>query len=246
MTGAIFRTMVAGAIAMAATQSLAAQMNPGDTIFIPGSTAESAPHTTGAIVQDELLNSDILYIPAGQNTAAAGLEVHNRVVRSAADGTMVFMPRVDFGFNITSSLLLVDRIEMFGFGDYEIDASYRTDLEGDRGPTTGTRSANGETLDFTFEFPLLLSNLFQGPHESSYHFALATDATGYQNTGAMSVYARSVEGDFSSYRFDVFGLAVPRDAPQHPDPAPVPLPASVLLLLSGLGATYRLRRTSKG
>lgn len=245
MTGAIFRTMVAGIIAVTAAPSLAAQLDPGDTIAIPGSTAASAPQTTGAILQDALVQSENVYIPEGQDFAAAGFSVHNRVVRSAADGTMVFMPRIDFGFNITSSILLVDRIVMFGFGDYEIDASYRTDLEGDRGPTTGARSGSGNTLDFAFGFPFVISNLFQGPHESSFHFALATDATAFENTGGMSIYARATESEFSTYRFDVYGLAVPTEAPPPP-PAPVPLPASVLLLLSGLGATFGLRHGPKG
>jgi hypothetical protein len=165
----------------------------------------------------------------------ARFEVQNRVVESAVDGTMVFMPRILFGANVTTGNLLVDRVEMFGFGDFSIDASYRTDGLGDRGPTFASRSADGETLDFTFGFPLVINSLVGGVLEESYFFALKSDATAFENTGRISIFARAEGDDFNTYRFDVGGLAVPTVVPL---PASLPLLASVLI---GAFGVVRLR-----
>lgn len=224
----------AATLALGSSALQAATLNPGDSIFVPGSTVASQPELGGAVVQDNIISSNFVRIPAGLPFGAS-FNVQNRVVESAVDGQMVFAPRIRFLTNISFGNMLVDRVVMSGFGNFDIDASYRIDGLGDRGPTTGSRSADGDILDFGFDFPLVISNLFAGVHEESYFFALKTGATAFENTGRLSIFARAQGDDFNTYRFDVAGLAVPVDAP-------VPVPAPIFLMLSGLAAFLGLRR----
>ncbi|WP_299785091.1 hypothetical protein [uncultured Marivita sp.] len=208
----------------------AATLAPGDSILVTGTTAAANPELAGVVIQDTIVSTPNVGVP-DLPFLFARFEVQNRVVRSAVDGTMVFMPRILFGANVTAGNLLVDRVEMFGLGNFAIDANYLTDAPGDRGPTTASRSADGETLDFGFGFPLVINNLFSGVREESYPIALKTDATAFENSGQISIFARAQGDDFNTYRFDVSGIAVPV----------VPLPSPLLMLLSGLGLMVGLR-----
>lgn len=231
-------SMMAGILAILATGLNGATLDPGDSIMMPGATGVTAPQTTGTILQDDILSTNFVSIPPSFPLLGASFDVQNRVIESGVDGTMVFMPRLFFGVNTTSGNLLVYRVEMYGFGDFGIDAFFRTDLPGDRGPTSGSRSADGDMLEFSFGFPLVISNLIQGPHEESYFFALKTDARRFENTGRLSIFARAQGNDYNTYRFDVGGLAVPVLAP-------VPLPASGLLLFGILAGIFGLRHLGK-
>jgi hypothetical protein len=224
---------VATTLWIGALSAQAAPLAPGDNIFVTGSTAVSHPETTGVVLQDSILSTPNVGVPA-LPFQFARFEVQNRVVESAVDGTMVFMPRILFGSNVTDGNLLVDRVEMFGFGGFSIDATYRTDGLGDRGPTFASRSADGQTLDFTFGMPLVINNLVGGVVEESYFFALKSNATAFENTGRISIFARAQGDDYNTYRFDVGGLAVPTAVPL---PASLPLLASVLLAGLGLART---------
>ena len=76
----------------------------------------------------------------------------------------------------------------------------------------------------------MIGNLAGEVTEESYPFALKTDATSFENSGRLSIFARAVSDDFNTYRFDVGGMAVPTDIV-----SPIPLPASFVFVLSGLG-----------
>lgn len=221
---------------LAAACPQAATLDPGGMIVMPGSTAASNPELAGTVLNDNLLSTSLSYVPDGQQTLFAYFKVQNRVTRSALDDTMIFGPRILLGANVTAGNLLVDRVEISGFGSYAIDASYRTDGLGDRGPTSATRSADGNVLDFAFNFPLTISNLFQGTHEESFFLSLKTDARAFENTGRLSIFARAAGDEFNTYRFDVGDVAVPIDPP-----SPVPLPASAVLMLAGLALLARFR-----
>jgi hypothetical protein len=224
-----FHTTIASAallLGLAAAPAGAATLAPGDSIAMTGTTYADHPELAGPVVQDAVLTGDNVGVPS-LPFLFARFDVSNVVVESATTGGLVFAPRILFGSNVTGGNLLVDRVELFGFGDFAVDASYRTDGPGDRGPTTASRSADGDTLAFDFGFPLVVSNLFAGPHEESYFLALRTEATAFDNTGRVSLFARAAGDDFETYRFDLGGLAVPM--------APVPLPATLPLLLGAFG-----------
>ncbi len=238
MTVAVF-VLVAG---LSGTEAQAASLTPGDTILVTGSTAASHPELVGIVQQDTILRTNTRQIPPEANPLVnfADFEVQNRVTQSNADATMIFGPRILFGRNVTSFPLLVNRVELWGFGSFAIDASYRIDDVGDRGPTFGARSADGQTLTFEFGFPLFVNNLFAGPQEESHFFSLKTDATAFENTGRLSIFAEAagdpVQG--REYRFDVGGLAVPSEM------SPVPLPTSLpLLAIAACGLTLLRRRS---
>ena len=223
----------ASALTLLAGVASAATLAPGGTIPMPGTTAAANPELAGVVIQDSVVSTPNVAVPA-LPVNFARFEVQNRVVESAVDAAMVFAPRILFGSNVTAGNLLVDRVEMTGWGSFGIDAFYRTDGLGDRGPTFGSRSADGDQLTFDFGFPLVISNLFAGPQEESHFFALKTDATAYENRGRVSIFARAAGDNFNTYRFDVGGIAVPALAP-------VPLPAPLLFLISGFAALAGLR-----
>ncbi|XDA98403.1 PEP-CTERM sorting domain-containing protein [Sulfitobacter sp. LCG007] len=225
-------TVLAFASGLAVADADAATLAPGDTILMNGSTAASHPELGGVVQQDQMLVTNEQQVPpeAAPFFNFADFNVQNRVVRSDADGTMIFAPRIMFSRNVTPYPLLVNRVDIWGFGDFEIDATYRTDGLGDRGPTNGSRSAGGDMLSFDFGFPLFINNSFVGPQEESYFFSLKTDATKFENTGRLSIFATAL-GDpvpGREYRFDVGGLAVPTAVAVVPVPASLPLLAIAL------------------
>ncbi|MGB3553016.1 MAG: hypothetical protein WBA25_00065 [Jannaschia sp.] len=207
---------LAGAVPLAA----------GDTVFLPGTTVAAEPGLGGTVINDNIV-SDFIGLDAN-GFFGIGVDIQNRVVRSTLDGSLIFMPRVLTTFNNSGGNFLVDRMTLFGFGGYDVDVNYRTDGLGDRGPTSATRSGDGQDLIFDFGFPLVGSNLFQNPREDSLFLSLNTDERAFSLTGRISVFARHIDYPGQTYRFDYGGIAVP---------APVPLPASFLLLLAALGGT---------
>ncbi|MBL3705797.1 hypothetical protein GI582_24125 [Sulfitobacter sp. BDSS02] len=233
-----FKECLAAAVFVAVlggTAAVAAPLVPGDTIMMPGSTAASNPDLVGSVVQDSIPMTNTRQVPPGSNPLVnfADFEVQNRVLRSDADGNLIFAPRILFGRNVTPFPLLVNRVEMWGFSDFAIDASYRVDDVGDRGPTTGSRSADGQTLSFDFGFPLFVNNLFAGPQEESYFFSLKSETSSFANTGRLSIFAEAVGDPVQGrvYRFDVGGLAVPTTTV-------VPLPASMVMLIGAIAALF--------
>ena len=232
--------VIAAVVGFGTTQIVAATLAPGDTIALPGSTLASNPELAGTIINDNVLTSNAVGLPANSNFVVR-LRAQNRVVRSNTDGTLIFAPRIREDIMISQGPFLIDRVVLTGFGAYDIDASFRVDDEGDRGPTSASRSANGDVLSFGFGFPLpITSSLFGAPpSEESYFFSLKTDATAFQNTGRISIFGRAAGDDFNTYRLDVAGLAVPTE---HV-PA-VPVPATAVLIISGLCLIAGLRRGS--
>ena len=145
-------------------------------------------------------------------------------------------PRLSTSFNNTGSTFFVDRLEFYNFGAFDVDVNYRTDRLGDRGPTQATRSLDGNTLTFDYDFPLVGSSITPNPLESSFFLSLNTNATEFSLDGRISAFIRYIGASGTeTYRFDFDNIAVPIQAQ-------VPIPAPILLFLSGLGLIVGARR----
>lgn len=229
-------SLLAAAIAVAGSITQAATLLLGGTSSVTGTTAAADPELPGTVENDDILTS-FLRIPDPGSPFGVGFDIQNRVIESDTTGTLNFGPRILFGANITVGNFLIDSLQLYGYGDFETDVAYRTDGLGDRGPTFAERSADGEMLNFGFGFPLVVGNLVQSIKEESYFLSIKTNATHFENTGRASILGRHIAHPGQTFRLDYSGLAVPALAP-------VPLPASVLFLLGGLGALFGLRRRS--
>ena len=212
--------------------AVAATLSPGGMIMVPGTTVAAQPVLGGTVINDDVQTQ---FIDIVSPFFAIGTDVQNRVVRSSTDGTLIFAPRILTVFNNTGANFLVDRMVLTGFGDFAVDAAYRTDGLGDRGPTNASRSADGNTMTFDYGFPLIGSNLAPNPQESSYFLSLNTAATAFTLEGRISIFARQLDHPGETYRFDFGNIAVPAVAA-------VPLPASWLLLASALGMVGLAKR----
>ena len=232
-------TLLATVLSLGLSAANAATLNPGGSTAVSWTDVGASPELAGAVVNDDTLDIPATRIPDPDSIFFVDFDIQNRVTASDADGTMIFGPRILPTANVSGSFFLVDSILLYGFGDFATDVAYRTDGPGDRGPTFAERSADGEALTFDFGFPLASGNLVGQVRETSFHLSIKTDATGFENTGRASIFGRSLDYPDLVVRLDYDGLAVPVAVP------PVPLPASILFLLGGLGGLLSLRRARR-
>ena len=230
-------TLLAGAIGMAASMSHAATLDAGGSTFVTGTTAAAEPQLAGTVQNDNILTTPLLRVPDPDSIFFVGFDIQNRVVQSNTDGTMIFGPRIRFVANVTGGNFLIDSLELFGYGDFATDVAYRTDGIGDVGPTFAERSADGERLSFDFGFPIVVGNLVESVKQESRFLSIETNATHFENTGRATIFGRHIDYPGQTFRLDYAGLAVPTVAP-------VPVPASLLFMLSGLGVLFARRRRS--
>ncbi|MGB3246067.1 MAG: PEP-CTERM sorting domain-containing protein [Sulfitobacter sp.] len=227
--------LLVGAIGLAATMGQSATLTPAGSTFVTGTTAAADPQLVGLVQNDNDLTAPFLRVPDPSSIFFVGFDIQNRVTRSDTDGTMIFGPRIKFAANVTGGNFLIDSLSLHGFGDFSTDVAYRTDGAGDVGPTFADRSADGETLNFDFGFPLVFGPLVGSVNQESRFLSIKTEATHFTNTGRASIFGRHVDYPGEVFRLDYSGLAVPAVAP-------VPVPASYLLMFGGLGALLGLRR----
>lgn len=230
-------TLLAAVIGLAANMVQAATLSLGGATNVTGTTAASDPELPGVVVNDNILTAPFLRVPDPDSFFFVGFDIQNRVVESNTEGTMIFGPRIRFGANVTGGNFFIDSLRLSGYGDFETDVAYRTDGLGDAGPTFANRSVDGDVLNFDFGFPLVVGNLVQSVKQESHFLSIKTNATHFENTGRASIFGRHIDYPGLTFRLDYAGLAVPTVAP-------VPLPASVLFLLGGVGALFGLRRKS--
>jgi hypothetical protein len=204
----------------------AAPLLPGGVIFPAGDTTVTAPNTNGVVQNDNLISFSF----GISHLFDVGGDVQNRVVESSSLGTMVFAPRIRDTFNIAFPSFEIFGFRLDGYAGWDTDVGYRTDGLGDKGPTSVSRSADGDLLTFRYGDPLLISGIAPGPQQESLFPYIVTDAPSYELTGSMTILGRnSAAEDDSIYSVKLTGLAVPTAGP-----ATVPEPSALLLLGSGL------------
>ncbi|MBM1220978.1 hypothetical protein JQU17_16605 [Ponticoccus sp. SC2-23] len=215
----------------------AATLIPGDTVIMPGTTAASNPEVAGATLATQQLfwNSypqPSLFIQGGVHEVS--------VQRSDVTGGTIISHTLTNWINTATDVMLIDGFSITGYAGFDTDVSYRTDLAGDRGPTTAERSADGDTLSFNFFQALNVGYLVQQVREDSFPVSILTDANSYEATGRMTIWGRIV-GDTSTDPFSVSigGVYVPSMA------TPIPLPASMLLLLGAVAGLVGFGRRAR-
>ncbi len=107
---------------------------------------------------------------------------------------------------------------MNGFNGFTTDVNYRTDGLGNIGPNAVTRDTTGNTLFYRYD-----PNLILPPNEGLF-LSVLTDTTGFDLSGAFTIYAQN---DFGASVFSTSLKGVSA-------PSAVPLPAAIWLFGSGL------------
>ncbi|MFV0245520.1 MAG: VPLPA-CTERM sorting domain-containing protein [Qingshengfaniella sp.] len=231
MTTTVFPRLIAIACLCLAGPGTAATLAPGQSVLVPATDAATTPALNGTPLTD----TSIPLIFATHPAFPKIYTYEDRAVRSDGTGRTLITPQLIYQSNVSASPFLFDGFTLTGYQGFATDIFYRTDMPGDRGPTTATRSADGDSLTFLFALPLYLSNLTQGVHENSYPITILTDGNSYQNTGRGLFFGHDQSNPGVRLEVAVTGLAVPAIAP-------VPLPASALMLLAGLAGLAAIRR----
>ena len=228
--------IAAAALAVMGAPAVAAPLSPGSVIFPTGTTSAADPDLAGTVINDNLITATF-----GGPLIIARYNVQNRVVRSTNLGSLIFAPRIRDPFNNGfASRFEIVAFRLTGFGDAMLsDVEFRTDGPYDKGPTSVSRSNDGDILTFRYGDPLLNDALNPpGVRDESYFPSIKTTATHFRNIGTMTLLGRSSDADPDDplQSVTIRGIAVP---------AVIPLPASGVLLiggLAGLGALARRRR----
>ncbi len=154
-------------------------------------------------------------------------QVQQRIVRSSVDGTL------DFYWRVMSDSTSTAGIGSFRLGDFvspQYNANWRSDGLGVRAPDQAHRfTGSGDSVNFLFNSGLL-------GDESSRFFFFDTTAINYAKTAFFDLTGTGAGGPISA-SFAAY------------TPSPVPVPAAVWLLGSGLlgliGVARRTQREAK-
>lgn len=235
----LLTAIVASGLALPA---FAVPLAPGDVIFTTGTSVGADPTLPGAVLNDNLIGFTIDPTPLTPFSNTGGT-VQNRVLRETDSGFLTFAPRIRDTFNLDGGTLAIIGFRLNGFGMSALDVDFRTDGLGDKGFATVSRSGDGNIMTFRYDDPLFVDSMLPpGRQQESLFPSIRSDATLFDFSGSMTIFAQLTSGDVPGgelFTVTIDGLAVPI--------APVPLPASALLLLGAmgtLGAVRRIRRRS--
>jgi hypothetical protein len=150
---------------------------------------------------------------------------------------MVFRPRIRDTFNIA----FVDGFEITsfrldGYAGWDTDVGYRTDGLGDDGPSSVSRSVDGDLLTFRYDDTLFIDGLAPGVQEESLFPYIVTDAPNYEFTGTMTIFGREARNPTNTFETRITGLAVP---------STIPVPAAAWLFGSGLMGLVAVARRQR-
>lgn len=222
------RALIAGLfLAVCTSQALAIPLLPGNTAFLNGTNAITNPELNGTVINDNI--AGYLSIHPESPHFVFGHQYQNRVVRSDETGTVVIAPRLRDSFNVTGGQALIDSFSIDGYAGWEVDVNYRTDGDGDRGPTSVDRSDDGNVLTFSFGFPLVIGNLLGMVQEESFFINILTNAPEFTTTGTATLFGRHLDYPDEIFEASIGGIAVPSST------VSVSEPSILFLLLAGFG-----------
>ena len=205
------KTLIAGALLLASSSTWAVSLTVGGDYAIGGTTSAARPELAGTVLEDYISNYSF------SGTAGQLLEgtIQNRVVRSV-DGTVDFYWRI----SPTGGNDDVNAFRVIGFGDFSLDADWRSDGLGTAAPDTARYFGAGSgAVNFLFDTnPVGVDAT--GAMDESVFFFLDTEATNYDFSGQFDMLCADT-GCVSSL-YSTFA------------PSAVPIPAAVWLFGSGL------------
>jgi hypothetical protein len=203
------QTFASLAVLLTTASASAIPLAPGGSVTPVGTTSAAEPNLVGLVVESDPLRS--FQIVDGLGNVLVEGNLQDRVLRSAALDTLIFMPRLR---DLIGSGVIVGLVDS-GFADFSTDVEYRTDGSGDVGPDEISRSGGaGDELTFDYE-----PSVIDPPDEALFLSAL-TDATEFAPIGTTTIFARDVAGALYSVTLEQTN-------------APVPEPSA--LVMGGLG-----------
>ncbi len=194
--------------------SYAVSVTPGSGVALTGTTFSANPDLGGVVIRDKIIP---FQITNSLGTVLLTGNVQDRVVRSDNTGDLIFSPRLR-DLNDPAGTAWISGFSMNGFNGFTTDVNYRTDGLGNIGPNAVTRDTTGNTLFYRYD-----PNLILPPNEGLF-LSVLTDTTGFDLSGAFTIYAQN---DFGASVFSTSLKGVSA-------PSAVPLPAAIWLFGSGL------------
>ncbi len=129
---------------------VSALLAPGGSIPLPSSTAATEPDLAG-VVQHDALIPFVIKDTLGRVLCRGQLQ--DRVVRSTKSGRLHFYYRIRGGRKFLRSAIRI--VTTDNFDTDTLSVGWRLDGLGTVNPTTASRTATGETIEFAFKDPVL-------------------------------------------------------------------------------------------
>lgn len=229
------RILTTTAFVVAAHAANAVVLAPGGVAFTTGTTAAADPTLAATVINDNLIDFRYNPSPATPLTDVGG-NVQNRVASGLLTDDIFFAPRIRDTFNIDGATFSIIGFSVNGYAGIDLDVDFRTDGLGDKGIFSVSRSADGDLLTVRFEERLFVDAINPpGRQEESLFPSFRTNASGFSNTGTMTIFGEILPlaalDDSASVAANVFSFTVDGIAA----PTPVPVPAPLLLMSAALG-----------
>ena len=197
---------------------------PGDNnVPLSGTTLAANPDLAGVVLVDALRPFSI---QDNSGTTILTGNVQDSVMRSNNTGELIFTPRLRNLVKPMDQAWIVG-LQTTGYTGFATDIDFRTDGIGDVGPNSASRDITGNELFFRYDPNIIV------PPEDALFLSVFTDATVFDRTGSITIFAQNDLGRiFSTTLVDTLTPAVP-------------VPAAAWLFGSGLIGLIGIARRKK-